>query len=359
MKKSTLPFTVFSMFLGSAIAQPTLQMNVLPNIGDVVTFHEADTANYNEGNAGANQTWNFSGLQPMSGVPAVEYYYLAPANTPYASSFPTANYAVKIDADTAIYGYAKKETNQYSFLGIKNQYIVQQYPNPDIQLKTPLSFNGNFQDDFTNYSDAGTGIIFYGKGSRKVTYDAYGTLTTPAGTFQNAMRIKSLSTQIDSASFFGNQIINHTDITTYDWFAANKPGALVSVYYTHTITETIIPGFDTLVTDGGVVKSVNYIDDLVTGVFDRPGEIAGVTIHLAGPNPAADLLKVNIVSDKDGRDLQLRVTDVNGRTLETRSLFINHGENVQSLQVGSLSAGIYFLSLTDGRNISTIPWQKQ
>ena len=359
MKKSTLLFAATCLLSGSMAAQPTLQMNVLPNIGDVVTFHEADTTNISEGNAGANQTWNFSGLQPASGVPAVEYYYLAPASTPYASSFPTANYAVKIDADTAIYGYAKRETNQYSLLGIKNQYIEQQYPNPDIQLKTPLALNGNFLDDFTNYTDAGTGIIFYGKGSRKVTYDAYGTLTTPAGTFQNAMRIKSISTQTDSASFFGSQIINHTEITTYDWFAANKPGALVSVYYTHTITETIIPGFDTLVTDEGVVKSVNYIDDLVTGVFDRPGEITGVTIQLAGPNPAVDLLKVNIVSDKDGRELQLLLTDASGRMLETRSLSLNGGENAVSVETAGLPAGIYFLSLTDGQQVSTIPWQRQ
>ncbi len=359
MKKSTLLLAAFTFILGSLAAQPTLQMNVLPNIGDVVKLYEADTNNISQGNPGANQTWNFAGLQPLSGVPGVEYYYLLPANTPYAASFPTANYAIKIDADTAVYGYAKKETNQYSFLGIKNQYIVQQYPNPDIQLKTPLSFNGNFQDDFTNYSDAGTGIIFYGKGSRKVTYDAYGTLTTPAGTFQNAMRIKSISTQTDSASFFGNQIISHTEITTYDWFAANKPGALVSVYYTHTITETIIPGFDTLVTDDGVVKSVNYIDDLVTGVLDRPGEIAGITIQLAGPNPAADLLKLNVVSEKEGLDLQLLLTDVSGRALETRSLSINRGENAVSVQVGSLPAGAYFLTLTDGRNVRTMPWQKQ
>lgn len=359
MKKSTLPFAAICLFSGSMAAQPTLQMNVLPNIGDVVTFHEADTNNISQGNAGANQTWNFSGLQPLSGVPAVEYYYLLPANTPYAASFPTANYAVKIDADTAVYGYAKREANQYSFLGIKNQYIEQQYPNPDIQLKTPLAFNGNFQDDFTNYSDAGTGIVFFGKGSRKVTYDAYGTLTTPAGTFQNAMRIKSISTQTDSASFFGNQIINHTEITTYDWFAANKPGALVSVYYTHTITETIIPGFDTLVTDGGVVKSVNYIDDLVTGVLDRPGEISGVTIHLAGPNPVSDLLKVNIVSDKDVRELRLLLTDASGRTLQTRSLSLNEGENAVSVDAAGLPAGIYFLSLTDGQQASAIPWQKQ
>ncbi|MBP6828250.1 MAG: T9SS type A sorting domain-containing protein [Saprospiraceae bacterium] len=361
MKKSTLLLTLIALLIvsGPMIAQPTLQMNVLANIGDVVKLHEADTTNVTQGNAGANQTWNFAGLQALPGVPAVEYYFLAPSNTPYASSFPTANYAVKIDSDTAVYAYAKKDANQYAFLGIKNEYITQQYPNSDIQIKAPLSFNGSFQDDFTNFSDAGTGFIFYATGSRTVKYDAYGTLTTPEGTFQNAMRLKSVSSQVDSANFFGNIIINYTDITTYDWVAANKPGPLVSVYYTHTISKTIIPNFDTIVTDLGITKSVNYIDDLVTGVADRPDELSGITVRLVSQNPAIDVLKISILAEKGDKDLQIQVTDVGGRILETRSVPVNAGENLQSVQVAYLPAGAYFLSISDGRGVKTILWQKQ
>ncbi len=340
------------------LAQPTLQMNVLPNIGDVVTLYECDTANVNPGNAGSNLTWDFSGLQPIAGTTGIPYHYLAPSSTPYAALFPAANFAVRIDADTVSYGYSKVETNQYSLIGFKNAVIEQKYLNPDIQFKAPLSLNGNFFDDYTNYTDASTGIIFYAKGSRKVTYDAYGTLVTPAGTFQNAMRLKSVSTETDSASYFGNQIINHVELTTYDWLAANQPGVLVSVYYTHIVTETIIPGFDTLVTDGGTVKSVNYIDNLVTAVTDRPGVLAGLTMQLTGANPASDLLSVNIGTEKGRNDLQLALTDVAGRSLSVRPVAVSEGDNPVALEVGDLPAGTYFLILSDGRGVCTLTWEK-
>lgn len=359
MKKTISLLSLAALVCGSLLAQPTLQMNVLPAIGTSVMIQEADTNSAAQGNAGANQTWNFSGIQPLSGSPATQYLYLAPSNTPpqYASVFPTANFAVKINSDTVVYAYSKKEATQYTFLGVKNAYIAQIYPNPDIQLKT-LSYNGSFTDDFTNTSDAGTGVIFYGKGSRTVKYDGYGTLITPTGTFQNAMRIKSVSSQVDSAEFSGIKIISHTDITTYDWFVANQPGTLVSVYYTHTVSTTSFPGFPPQVTDLGTEKSANYISNATLGAFDRPDELAGVTLRFAGPNPAADQLVLNIAVENGNQDLQLMLTDINGRVLETRSLTLTAGENQVSLPVGHLPTGAYFATLTDGRALKTLNWQK-
>ncbi len=349
------------MFVGGSLfAQPQLQMNVVPEIGDVVTFYEADTNGVTQGNAGANQTWNFSGLQPLVGVDPVQYFYLAPANTPpqYASKFPTANLAIRIGlpSDTAVYGYSNKSSSQWELLGLKNDLIEQVYTNTDIQLKT-LSYNGSFTDNFTNYTDAGTGFVFYGTGTRTITYDAYGTLQTPAGTFQNAMRLKGVSSQVDSVNFGVGEIINHTELTVYDWVVANQPGVLVSVYYTRTITETRFPGLDTLIEDSGVFKSVNYIDNLSVGTFDRPAELAGVAVGFAGANPASDQLDLKITTEKS-QDLQLLLTNIEGKVLSSQSLTLAAGENQVSLPVSHLLAGAYFATLTDGRALRTLTWQK-
>lgn len=359
MKKSTLLFALFALFAGSLVAQPTLQMNVLPDIGTTVWLQEADTNSVAQGNAGPNQTWNFTGIQALSGTPATQYLYLAPSSTPaqFASVFPAANYAIKINSDTVVYGYAKKEANQYSFLGIKNAFIAQVYSNTDIQLKN-LSYNGSFQDDYTNTSDAGTGVIFYGKGSRTVSYDGYGTLQMPGGTFQNAMRIKSVSLQIDSAEFSGLKIISETDITTYDWLVANQPGVLVSVYYTHTISTTYFPGFPPQVSDLGTTKAAYYLSSSTTGTFDRPRELQGLAVSFAGPNPAADQLALKITTEKSIPDLKMMMTDISGRVFETRSVATFPGENMLTLEIGDLPAGAYFLTLTDGEGLKTIPWQK-
>jgi len=360
MKKTIFLFALSLFFSCVLLAQPQLQMNVVPEIGDVVTFYEADTNGVTQGNAGANQTWNFSNLQPLDDVDPVQYFYLAPANTPsqYASLFPTANLAIRIGlvSDTAAYGYSIKNANQWEFLGLKNDFIEQVYPNTDIQLK-PLSYNGSFTDDFTNYTDTGTGFIFYGKGTRTITYDAYGTLQTPAGTFQNAMRIKGVSSQVDSVNFGVGEIINYTELTVYDWVVANQPGVLVSVYYTRTISESRFPGLDTIIEDSGVFKSVNYIDNLSVGTFDRPDELAGVTFGFAGANPAHDQLTLKITSENT-RDLQLRLTNLEGKTVGTQSLTLAAGENQISLPVGHLPAGTYFATLTDGQALRTLTWIK-
>lgn len=359
MKKTILLLAFSVLSAPFLFAQPTLQMNVVPNIGDVVLFQEADTNSITQGNGGANQTWNFTGLQPLSGSPAIQYIYLAPSNTPaqYAAKFPTANLAVKINSDTIVYGYSREESSQYSFLGIKNDFLEQLYPNPDIQLKT-LSYNGSFTDDFTNYTDVGSGIIFYAEGSRTVTYDGYGTLTTPAGTFQNAMRLKSVSSQVDSAEFFGLKIINDTEITAYDWLVADQPGPLVSVYYTHTITTSSFPGFPPEVTDLGTIKSVNYLSNTALGAFDRPDELAGIAVQVASANPASDGLELLITAENGNENLQMLMTDINGRMIETRSLAVAAGENRIVLPVGHLSSGAYFLTLTDGNAVRTLNWQK-
>lgn len=358
MKKTLFSLTLALAAQSALFAQPLLQMNVIPDIGDAATLYEADSNSINPGNTGANMTWNFSGLSPLAGTQPTPYFYLAPSNTPpaYAAKFPTANFATKLASDTAVYAYYKKEANQFSLLGFTNDYYTQEYPNTDIQFK-PLSYNQSYSDDFTNTTDAGTGFIFYGKGTRTSTYDAYGPLTTPTGTYQNAMRVRTVTSQTDSASYFGNQIVYHYDITTYNWFAANQPGALVSINYNHTVSAVIIPGFDTLVTDLGVLKSVNYISNVALGAFERPAELTGVTLRLAGANPVVDEMALLITAEVN-QDFQIWMTDVSGRVLDTRSLSVVAGENRMSLPVGHLSAGAYFLTLTDGKAVKTLNWQK-
>ncbi|MCB9305329.1 MAG: T9SS type A sorting domain-containing protein [Lewinellaceae bacterium] len=357
MKKALLLPTLFAAASGFLFAQPLLSPSDLYSIGDVIFLQDADTAGVNPGNGGANLTWDFSNLQPLNGMDAVKYTYLAPASTPYSSTFPGANLAVKIDFDTIMYGYAIKEPNQYTFLGIKNAFLVQYYTNPDVQLK-PLSYNGSFQEDFANYTDSGSGVIFYAEGSRTTTYDGYGTLITPSGTFPNAIRIKAVSSQVDSAEFDDVKIINNTDITTYDWFVPNQPGVALTVYYTHTISSTFFPGFPPFVTDFGVVKSVNYTSDFTTGVNDQRDRLAGIQVQISGANPVSDLLSLQITADAGRDDLQMLIADAGGRVLESRVLPISGGQNRIDLPVSHFQSGTYVVTLTDGRGVQTLRWIK-
>lgn len=359
MKKTSFTLLFTALYGGALLAQPQLQMNVLPEIGDVVTFYEADTTDVTQGNAGANQNWDFSNLTPLGA--GTKYYYVTRESTPleYAGNFPdNVNFAIQVgEGDTAVYSYAEKKTNQLEIFGTASEGFLQQYYNTDIQLKN-LSFNGSFTDDFANYTDSGTGFIFYGEGSRTITYDGYGTLKTPAGTFFNAMRLKGISSQVDSADFGVGVSIIKTDFTVYDWVVANQPGVLVSVYYTHIIYETRFSGLDTIIEDAGTFKSVYFIDNFTVGTFDRPGELAGVDLAFSGANPVTDELSLKITLENGNENLQMLLTDVNGRVVETRALTLNTGENRLTLPVSHLATGAYFVTLTDGKASKSLNWLK-
>ena len=104
---------------------------------------------------------------------------------------------------------------------------------------------------------------------------------------------------------------------------------------------------------------MNYISNLLVSAFDRPDELAGISLRLGGPNPAADELTVIVGSEKQQGGLTLLVSDLNGRVLANRPLEIAPGNNSVSVPVGHLAAGAYFLTLTDGKAVRALNWQKQ
>lgn len=358
--KKVLLFPVALLAALSLFAQPTLQNNVFPDIGDVATTASGDTLNIEPGNAGANQTWDFTNLHIQTGTVATQAVYVAVEGTPYAASFPTANIAVKInEGTTAVYSYARKETGQFSSLGTGTDGFLQTYTDPEIVLKAPLNFNGSFEDDYAYTTDAGNDLFLYTEGSQTLTYDAYGTLKTPLGNFNNAIRTKSVSSQVDSATISGFVIINHTNSITYDWLVANQAGPVVSISYTSSISETRIPGIDTTITETPLTKSVSYISAAATSVFSAPTALSGLSITALGPNPAVDQLTLRFDAENSGQALRVLITDATGKEVENQSIRTVAGENTWSLPVGRLAAGNYFLTLTDGRGVMTKGWVKQ
>jgi len=357
-QKATTTLLFLNLFTALAFAQPVLQNTVLPEIGDAVTITDADTLNVSQGNAGPNQTWNFSNWKIMNGTTPTQSLFISPVGTPYFSSFPNATIVTKVNQDTAIYVYFREQPNQYVLLGAQSLLFEQNYTDPDAQLKFPTNYNASYQEDFAYNSDSYSGIIFYSEGSRTFKYDAYGTLTTPLGTFQNAMRFKGVSSQIDSAEFMGIKIVNQTFLTTYGWLVAGHPGNLATVYYSNTITKTSYPGIPPIIQESPVTKSVNYVSASTVGVFDLVQTVDGISALTLGPNPALDQLTLRFESNIARQNLQLRITDVNGRALQTQSLDSNVGENLMSFNVAPLPSGNYFLTLTDGRGVQTLSWVK-
>jgi hypothetical protein len=342
----------------SLSAQPVLDHSIVPQIGDGYKLAVAKTDNISEGNAGANQTWNFSTLQMESGTVPTQFRVVSPVGTPYYFNNPSANLVIKAEEDTVIYSYFKDEANKLSLLGTASLAFSQKFTDPDAQLQFPTNFNGSYQDHFEYETDAGTGFNFYSKGDRTIKYDGYGTIITPLGTFPNSIRLKSVSNQVDSADFFGTTAIYYNEITTYLWIRSGFTGNIATVYYTKTTLETRIPGFDTLIQELPLSKDVSFVSQATVGGIDLQSAPVGFSNLILGPNPASDQLNLNFTSERAGKSLKVMITDVMGRVCFVEDRLSMDGHNTWEIPVQQFSTGQYFLTISDGVRYESLSWQK-
>src|SRR5688572_22728029 len=197
MKKLLLSLSIMVFAFGfnpDAKAQPTL---TAANFGPVLGDHfSSKMGNYMQpGNSGANQTWNFSGLAATA---TMTTDYVSRAAAPFQSNVPAATLA------------SKSSGNDYEYItttptGIKTygaysaaQNVFVTYSDP-IEIALPKTYNSSSTDTYKATYTANT-MNFLRKGSMTITYDGYGTVITPAGTYNNVIRLKMMDVVRDSTN---------------------------------------------------------------------------------------------------------------------------------------------------------------
>ncbi|HNE27817.1 MAG TPA: hypothetical protein PLW66_01545, partial [Saprospiraceae bacterium] len=148
MKNNLLAVAFPVLFaFGTLHAQPTLQNNVFPAVGDVVTQADGDTGGIEPGPGGANMVWDFTGLTPLSFEPPVQSTVVAASNTPHANLFPEANLAVQATTDNGdFYLYLKVENDKISTLGSAAAGVFFEFSDPQINIQAPLNYHGAYND---------------------------------------------------------------------------------------------------------------------------------------------------------------------------------------------------------------------
>lgn len=342
--------------LGAA-AQPVLQNNVFPELGDQITTVYADTTGIEPGAPGANQNWDFSNLQmvaPMSPVTVQNA-----AATPYAADFPFANLCGFLPGDPDnYYYYYRKETSQLSNIGTAVTYgVLLQFSDPETLLQVPLDFGESFTDNFSRYNTFPDNQLS-GSAHKTATYDAYGTLKIPLGTFQNAMRLHTVTAFRDTTILFAGYSINeHTDVT-YEWYVPNRPMPQLSITYSSGTTTFYFPGQPPNPVANTPAKYVQFVSNLTTDASGPAGNWEGISAAVLSPNPATDLLNLHFLSEKTGLPLYARLLDADGRVLREVRMETLAGPNSTTFDVTDLPTGAYFLYLTDGKSGRTLSWQK-
>ena len=298
----------FSFWLISitTFAQPIINSSDFNNFNISYTIKNAVSATLNEGAPGAGVTWNFSSLvlsyDPQAGVETV----MQVPNGPFSSIFSSANYVFKSYSTASnnedFYTYFNKTATILEELGgSTSSFVDYSYINPYTLLVFPFTY-GTISTDTAQEVGQSAPI------SETITYDAYGTLITPFGTFNNVIR--------------ASRVQNNT-YTDYIWYKTEPFGPILEVY----------PSF---------TGERNFF-------FYEPSTLATEIFNQANnyifPNPANNVL--NVVTDNFSLINQIIITDLTGKKI------LQQSGNLNSINIESLSSGIYIVQVVANKDMFT------
>jgi hypothetical protein len=286
MKKKYLFILIIIITSSFTYSQPIL------NASDfAATYHadvfDGDITGLSEGNSGANQLWDFSS------VPLTYKYSITKIpieSAPFANNFSSANFCWKFVSPTYTnYQFYKLDNSTFEFMAnVSDQSITYDYtPNPLTVFTFPYVFD-TFMSD--TYQEAGNSNIFVYPSH----YDAYGTLITPYGTFNNVIRQKYLD-------FYSWYHVDPFYIIASGDFSENH---IISFYQTTTLSLN------------------NHIND------------RKITLY---PNPTTSSLNIKL-PDNSSID-NIIITDLTGKTVQEEI------QNSNLVNVVNLVEGIYILQV--------------
>ena len=329
-----------------AVAQITVTDADLVNIGDVI-YQASDSLPANSitvGNAGANQTWDFSALQVL------EYdttEFIDPAGTPFASFHPSANLCIEEDGQ---FVYIEKSSASLSVVGfdaLPYSFLVTPLPIvygntvniPSSVVMDSVMPNMFFPDTLAPLLTLGLAHtidsirITMAVGS-DVTVDAYGNVTIPMGIF-DALRVNNTTTTISEYSVYCTDTMfnmnsgwfsaaallpNETDVqNSYQWWTNDVNAKFILVQMD--------------VDDYGDINGVEFMHSPV------PASVANLSASNFNiyPIPATNNLTVDA---KDNELTDLILVDVSGKIILNKEFM-----QTTSLDLSGYAKGIYYLKL--------------
>ncbi|GAB3636973.1 hypothetical protein GCM10027422_25630 [Hymenobacter arcticus] len=361
----------FTLVAGSALAQtsPSITAADMPVVGDSLRLSQAATTLPVSAplltRNGANQNWNYAGLANTS--QRVERYAAVSTaaglllqltfNSPFSPdsratlvtprALPVAGALLPISDPLEFSAVSAADFRLVGYGGTLNGTAVPvtytTRSQQDIIYRFPLSYAS--APDVSNSllttpaSLAATGY-FSQKRERRSQADAWGTLTTPFGTFQT-VRVVTTITDHDSLVVSGTSQVLTLPIThEYKWLAK---GIHVPVL---TITTTTVAGRE-------VVSGVEYRDVFRRVVPLAARNAAGAAGFSTYPNPSAVGTALRLAVPAGGGPLTVVGTDLLGRRLFAVGLPAPAGEATLGAEVFGTFRGMALLTLQTNQGTTT------
>jgi len=312
-------------------AQITVNTGDMPVAGQTYIMANDSTIT-SFGNAGANQTWNFSSWQNQTRDTSV---FVNPSSLTGSSSFPTANLGV--DGGTSGSTFMKNSSTSFDLLGFYDSNFGAVPINPS---EKTLSFPSTYQTTYTGTSKYSVQFYIGQQGldsvrlKVKVNYtsniDAWGTITTPA--LSNVASLRQKFVQIRTDSTF----IKPTGLpwTLEPSTQANPNPSIDTINSFLWWSNTHKFNIADVETDGsGNVTSARYLLSSTVGINELSMPKNNISIF---PNPASDHININGVSTES----VMVIFDENGKLVSQNILTKN-----AKINTSAYTSGIYFYQI--------------
>lgn len=353
--KKLLLFSL-SIFSYSAFAQISIDLTDMAVVGDVIN-RKADTLTpiTGPGPAGANQTWT------MTTISSNPTYILnentsavTVASTPYAAQFSNSNIALTNDNVSFVYLNQNSTTmttqgGAGDLLMLGNTIVAPL--NPDLTLHHfPRTYNSTFTDnyavDVTINGSVISPLVSQVRYKRVATVtdvtDGWGSITTPAGTYNDVLRVKRSDHGKDTIwilptigfpptwSVFSTK--NDTSFS-YQWLGKEMKLAVAELNYdsldqpkTFKWTLTPPPGTVGVAANSGAANSTLF------------------------PVPANEYVSLRLGNEFEAGEYFFTVYDVTGKMLMQEKVYAT-ANSTYNFSVQHLPQGFYSWQFIDRNNL--------
>ncbi len=349
MKKTLLFISLVALSVFSASAQITITSADIVTPNHVIYQANDTLPNISEGTAGAtSQIWNMTALaqHTTDTLNVIPYAWQPNVN------FPSSNIVLKQGWQNQ-YAFGLNNASSFSFLGnggsgniMGTNVVINQVNTPaEIAATFPFTLNSNFVNDYTSraqfyYGQTVQGLQVDSVRSKSIVHktvvvDAWGSLTTPLGTY-SVIRSKETKITTDSLDAYiiivgfgswNNVQASMDSVTTYSWWANGIGLPLV------TATMDSI----------GDVNRVSWLQQLPAVGINEYTEGGMESVF---PNPAEN--EINFVADAS-KQQSIQIFDIAGRMIDS---FLITNEKT-TVNTSAYSNGLYTYSVI-GKDNSVI-----
>ncbi len=345
--KKLLPI-LLALVWYSSTAQITIYQQDLPQPGDTFKLYVDKTPTVSLGNASASsQIWNFLALGNDSTKWAP---YGITANLPFAASFPASNsytYGPAMlyggpgaPSPGAGVGYTMWAVNStgmwvvghrsnYDGHGDKNIFI-----NPlEMLMPVPCTypFNQTYDSKWEvtiGYVPTNFDTLYRSRTHKTITCDAWGSMTTPLGSFSNVIRVHEYSVTTDSAfAFIGS--------TTYYSMLFKKDTSNKYLFWAPNERHPVAIAY---CSNSGVLQRIEYVSWAHLNVPEIANSEFSVSLF---PNPVSDYITIKVSENLKNKNYALRIFDVSGKELYNQ--ICKSDEN--TISVKGFDKGLYFVEI--------------